>query len=155
CPLFDLCSARKQSLQSEYPPAKKKLNRISVFEKAVCCINARGEVLLRQSAQGQWRAGLWDFPEEVSPEGRLLGTVETRHVVTRHNIRRRTEVWVVSSLRNPKQQGEFRWIPLREGVWDARGNTVGIAAGSAFRKSLAAIRAKFPEAWLQTPAPEG
>jgi A/G-specific adenine glycosylase len=152
CPVTDLCRAYCRGEQDAYPPKKKPKTWVQVKENLHCLLNDRGEVLLRKRGSGEWRAGLWDLLEE-SPNGiyaksKLLGEVETRHVVTRHKISRVTQVWRLPKARSPgllgaaesaeagvsqksaQSQDELRWVSLREPE---------VAVGSALKRTLKKI----------------
>jgi A/G-specific adenine glycosylase len=149
CPIARSCQVRKSNQQENYPPKKKPKEWISITEKLHCVVNESGEVLLRRRSGSEWRAGLWDLleqtPQSVLP-GKLLllGELESKHVVTRHKIRRSTSVWRINDP-NPtmkKSKGsketeklETRWLPIE---------APGVPIGSALRKTLQKVLVEYP-----------
>jgi A/G-specific adenine glycosylase len=138
CPIQGVCRADQTGRQEEFPPRKKSKQWISVQENAVCLIDSRGRVLLRKRAAGEWRAGLWDLPEQLNVSGAEIGEVENRLVVTNHKITRRTRVLIapVKWTAAEAQEG-FRWIDP---------DAAEVPMGSGLKKTLQRIREKFPEA---------
>src|SRR5262249_5773857 len=61
CPLSGVCRAHAAGLQHEIPRAKAKQKFTDVREVAVI-VRRNGQVLMRQCAEGERWAGLWDFP---------------------------------------------------------------------------------------------
>lgn len=61
CPVAMLCPTRAADLTAEIPRMTKKMQYEAVREAALV-IHRRGRVLLRQCADGERWAGLWDFP---------------------------------------------------------------------------------------------
>ena len=98
-------------------------------------------MLLRQRQAGEWRAGLWDLPAEPLRRAKgveRLGTVQTKHVVTRHKITRLTHVWTLSgALRLAAAESapeDLRWISL---------SSPEVAVGSALKKTLQIVGERF------------
>jgi A/G-specific adenine glycosylase len=107
CPLCSLCAANKAGIQQQIPRAKTRQEYTELREAAVV-VSKNGRLLVRQCADGERWAGLWDFPrfqiESVGPlfareeimakvarqtgikcsPGSLLKTL--RHGVTRYRI---------------------------------------------------------------------
>jgi A/G-specific adenine glycosylase len=135
CPLAGDCEAFRAGEPQWYPPAKEKKRWIAVKERLHCWVNSRGEVMLRERRMGEWRAGLWDLINQKPARGKLLGVVQTRHVVTRHKITRETSVWRVSDT-----------IKFPSGRWLDPGNCGQLPTGSAVIRTLQRIRERFPEA---------
>jgi A/G-specific adenine glycosylase len=72
CPLAGICAAKAAGLQHEIPREKPRQDYTSVREAAVV-IRRNGSVLMRQCAQGERWAGLWDFPRfAINAEGPLF-----------------------------------------------------------------------------------
>jgi len=154
CPLRDLCRAFAKSEVEAFPPKKKPKEWLQVQEELHCWVDSSDRVLLRRRSKGEWRAGLWDLldvsPTKEYPQAKHLGEVETRHVVTRHKIRRRTQIWKVprpkalgasqlqaaeSNLPGPEgwglpPSGDLGWISIQDPE---------VAVGSALRRSLDAV----------------
>ena len=61
CPLATLCAAHEHGLQDRIPRPQPKQLFTKLHEAAVV-VRKNGRVLLRQCADGQRWAGLWDFP---------------------------------------------------------------------------------------------
>ena len=146
CPIAQHCLALKTKDQLNYPPKKIKKPWVHVEERMYCMISSSHEVLLSQRSQGAWRAGLWDLLEEapvslLKEGGEKLFEVSTQHVVTRHKIKRQTEVWKIKGLKSPSKalqklkdsEQKFQWVSL---------DSPQIAIGSAARKTLKAISAQ-------------
>ncbi len=136
CPLASLCRAHQAGCEQEFPLKKKPKEWVKVEEELHCWIDAEGRVLLRQRATQEWRAGLWDFPEQSPPAlAKKVGVVETRHVVTRHKVTRKTHVWACKALtaaeagRMPSD--DFRWV---------ESDKPDVAVGSACRRVLSEIK---------------
>jgi A/G-specific adenine glycosylase len=140
CPLKHQCQARARDVVLQYPKPKKRVERVLVEEERICLLNRKDEVLLVQIEAGKWRSGMWDLPgPECAGLAREIGQVETQHVVTRHSITRRTQVYRASvSQKVPKK---CRWIPLTAVFGDAG----EIAAGAALKRTLRSVFERFPE----------
>jgi A/G-specific adenine glycosylase len=140
CPLQETCQAKAEGLQDQFPPKKKPKEWIPVEEHFHCVVSPRGEVLLRLREGSEWRSGLWDLLEE-SPQkllgGKilLLGQVESKHVVTRHKIRRTTSVWRASGGELAGSRAQLRWVSL---------DRMDVPAGSALKKTLQKVVTEFP-----------
>lgn len=138
CPLKDICGAFEAGEQEAYPPKKKPKVWLKVREELHCVLDGRGRVLLRQREAGEWRAGLWDLLSKA-PGKKLerLGTVETKHVVTRHKISRLTHVWQTRRLKAAEPGLDpvgVRWISVDDPE---------VAVGSALKRTLQAVRERF------------
>ena len=139
CPLKGICRARASGEAEAYPPRKKPKKWVDVREELHCVFDGKGRVLLRQRQSGEWRAGLWDLPAEPLRRGKRLGSVETKHVVTRHKITRVTHVWELArgtklSAAESSSSEALRWISLSEPE---------VAVGSALKKTLQIVRERF------------
>jgi A/G-specific adenine glycosylase len=114
CPLSDLCRARSQGDAPAFPPAKRPKEWIEVREQVHCWLGTGGTVCLRKRVSGEWREGLWDFMDRPPNSGRNLGSVETHYVVTRHRVRRETQIWRVKRepalLRAAEGSDEIQWV---------------------------------------------
>jgi len=72
CPVASLCAAREAGSQESIPLAERKTKYTDVSEAAVV-VRKKGQVLLRQCAEGERWAGLWDFPRfGIDSEGPLI-----------------------------------------------------------------------------------
>jgi len=119
CPLEQLCAARRTGHVDRIPAKSSREKTVERHEAAIVNVN-RGRVLLVQRQEGEWWAGLWDFPrvavrsrKAAEKLGEHLGTI--RHSVTCHRIT--LEVIKVSasaaaagttSLRKTAN----RWVPV-------------------------------------------
>jgi A/G-specific adenine glycosylase len=136
CPLCSLCAANKDGIQHQIPRAKVRPEYTDVREAAVV-IRKNGRHLMRQCADGERWAGLWDFPrfpiEAVGPlfvreeimvkvtaqtgiecePGPLLATL--RHGVTRYRITLDCyqAAYVSGKVRSPSG-ARVRWISSAE-----------------------------------------
>ncbi len=134
CPLRSHCKAYSRNLQKHYPPSSKKKDWQYIDEEMICLVNASGEILIRKTPQGMWRAGLWD----VYPASELPGikqgftTVDSQAIVTRHRINRKTHLVYADS-----------WPVVLTGTWvSPQALLEGLSApgiGAALKKSLPAI----------------
>jgi len=72
CPVASLCATNELGLQNSIPKSARKIKFTDVSEAAVV-VRKNGTVLLRQCAEGERWAGLWDFPRfEIESEGPLF-----------------------------------------------------------------------------------
>jgi A/G-specific adenine glycosylase len=128
CPLARICVANVNSVQREIPRVKPRQQYTAVREAAVV-VQRNGRVLMRQCADGERWAGLWDFPRfEISAEGPLLAQEEVatkvraqtgvnciagpllktiKHGVTRFRI---TLDCYRASYKSGRPQSPARWI---------------------------------------------
>lgn len=145
CPLVEVCQARAADRVHEFPVKKKRKEWIKIDERVICLMNDEGEVLLERRPEGEWRGGLWDFPSELPlARAEKLDEVESKHIVTRHKIKRVTEVWKAGKGSFTKWKAadgrgsdpERRWVPVS--------GPLQLPVGSAFRKSLQYILERYP-----------
>jgi len=141
CPLGGergVCTAFRLGRSAEFPQKKAPKAWLRVEEQKHAWIRMdSSEWLLERKGQGSWRAGLWDFLDHAPPAGKakLLGEVNTRHVVTRHRIERMTRVWAVKpeiSLQVKSQEDGYKWSSLQDD---------SVAGSSAFVKTRKQILA--------------
>jgi A/G-specific adenine glycosylase len=169
CPLRGVCEVRARARSvgelEAYPPRKKPKQWVAVLETVDCWTDGAGRLIARVRAEGEWRAGLWDLPETEDsewkkllarlPPARELEAVESRHVVTRHKITRRTRVLLLENGAHPRSASEgpirardgqastpsalpegYRWVSVREPE---------VPVGSALRKTLSRLLERHPE----------
>jgi A/G-specific adenine glycosylase len=149
CPVQGLCRAYEFGEQEFYPPKKKPKEWLHIKEKLHCVVNNEGQVLLRLRAPGEWRAGLWDLPENepknLNLKSELIGEVETQHVVTRHKIVRLTQVWKLGrsgkgshllKACEPSENLSMKWVSVQNPE---------VAIGSALKRTLKRIADTFPD----------
>lgn len=142
CPLNQLCRANMRSLQDQYPPRKKPKAWIKVREEVHCVIDHQGRILLTEKKPGEWRAGLWDFPQSLELKNlKSIGKVENKLVVTRHKITRITNIWRIASVQSKSvlqaaEATHLRWVSA---------DLPEVAVGSSVRKTLRSIRDAYPE----------
>ncbi len=68
CPLATLCRARESGLQHRIPRRKAR-QKVTELREAAVVVRKNGRVLMRQCADGERWAGLWDFPRfEIEAE---------------------------------------------------------------------------------------
>jgi A/G-specific adenine glycosylase len=146
CPIAKLCRAHEFSEEEAFPPKKKPKQWIEKIETVHCLLDARGKKMwLERRKPGEWRAGLWDFPSQPIAKSlgfggaRRIGTVESRHIVTRHKIVRTTHVWQLESklLKASEPLPDSRWVSVSDPE---------VAVGSALRKTLQQISETYSEA---------
>jgi A/G-specific adenine glycosylase len=138
CPLKSTCLAHASGKEEAYPPKKKPKQWVQVNEELHCLTDGRGRVYLRRRALGEWRAGLWDLLDTKPRGAKLLGSFESRHIVTRHKITRVTHVWE-NSLKaaenveavSRETAADLRWISLEEPE---------VPMGSALKRTLRGVR---------------
>ncbi|MFL5815879.1 MAG: A/G-specific adenine glycosylase [Bdellovibrionia bacterium] len=146
CPIASMCRAHQNSEEEAYPPKKKPKEWLAVKEEVHCIFDSKGRMLLALRRPGEWRAGLWDFPEE-SPVAKTklarVGKVESKLIVTRHKITRTAHVWMTklaissSVLSASESDGaSLRWISIQHPE---------VAVGGSLQKTLRQIRDTYPE----------
>jgi len=139
CPVASLCVTsvtNELGLQKSIPLSGRKIKFTDVSEAAVV-VRKNGKVLLRQCAQGERWAGLWDFPRfEIESEGPLFvrdeliakvqkqtgieiepsGLLKTiKHGVTRYRITLDCyEATFASGRVSSNQAKPVRWIPTQK-----------------------------------------
>jgi A/G-specific adenine glycosylase len=149
CPLASVCRAREHGDMEAFPPKKKPKTWIEVREELHCLLDGEGRLLLRKRGSEEWRTGLWDLlDDKPSPKlGKILklGSVNTKHVVTRHKITRTTHVWKLAAttqrgtlLRASEAAGgqELRWVSI---------SAPDVAVGSALSRTLREIHAQLSD----------
>lgn len=149
CPLQAICRAQAAGEQELFPPRKAPKTWLRVREEVHCLLDREGRIYVQKKNAGEWRAGLWDFPGQPPEPGlqaEPLGEIETRHVVTRHKISRVTRVWRVKrGWQAAESDGSLgRWI---RSDFQSPGNAPEVPIGSALKRTVLAIRERYPEAW--------
>jgi A/G-specific adenine glycosylase len=133
CPLKESCEAHAAGEEEAFPPKKKPKQWVQVQEELHCLTDGKDRVFVRRRAEGEWRAGLWDLLEAKPKGARLLGSFESRHVVTRHKITRITHVWETFKGAAENLSGEsadYRWISIE---------SPEVAVGSALNRTLRGV----------------
>ncbi|MGL4514052.1 MAG: A/G-specific adenine glycosylase [Lacipirellulaceae bacterium] len=135
CPVANLCRAKAAGTVESLAPTTKKLEFTAVREAAVVVRRGDG-VLVRQCADGERWAGLWDFPRfAVEAEGPLFVRDELRqnllaqtgidcepgalvktlkHGVTRYRITLECYAATVASGRARRPTATQRWVTSAE-----------------------------------------
>ncbi|MGE0616548.1 MAG: A/G-specific adenine glycosylase [Bacteriovoracia bacterium] len=152
CPLADICRARAAGDMEAYPPTKPKAPWVQVREDVHLILGAAGRGLLMRQGVGDWRQDLWDLPAD-SPSKQdfeSLGFVEVRYVVTRHKVSRRATIWRAKTAKPVWRAAEAQWVSLPQltTAWE-EGKVPPLPVGSALKKTLLAVRARYPEAWRE------
>ena len=81
CPVADRCEARKRGVVETLAPTTKKL-RFTALREAAVVVRHGTKLLVRQCAEGERWAGLWDFPRfEIEAEGPLFAADELQRKV--------------------------------------------------------------------------
>lgn len=134
CPLERICRTRRKGDFHAFPPPRVRPKMVAIEEELHCVLDGRGRVLLEQRKSGEWRSGLWDFVRH-RPCGRFknLGVLQTKHVVTNHQIQRKTKIWVGRGVRRAAVQN-LRWVSL---------TAPEVPLGSPCRKVLERVGAYF------------
>ena len=133
CPIRSVCMALREDRVGDFPTKKKPKEWILVQEKYFAILSSDlKSVLLSKNTSGEWRAGLWDLLKEKPKKfkGRYFGEILSSHVVTRHKIKRTTEVYVLK--KGEKIPGE--WVSVQDPQ---------VALGSAPKKVLQLISERF------------
>jgi A/G-specific adenine glycosylase len=155
CPIATMCRAHQHSEEESFPPKKKPKEWLSVKEEVHCIFDSKGRMLLALRGRGEWRAGLWDFPEE-SPFAKTklirIGKVESKLIVTRHKITRTAHVWRMKAAgptSSKTTSGLLKASDSAGGVsaslrWISMGQPE-VAVGGSLQKTLRQIRDTYPE----------
>ncbi len=119
CPLVHLCVARRTSRVDRIPAKSCRVKTIERHEAAIVEVS-RGRARLVQRQEGEWWAGLWDFPRVAVKSrkaaerlGKHLGTI--RHSVTRHRITLeivRVPKRAAAAGTKPPRGVPSRWVPI-------------------------------------------
>lgn len=146
CVLKKTCWAFLRQEASEYPKkSPRKKTWIQIQEKRFLILDSKNQALLVKG-EGKWRKDLWDLPEKL-PRNRAawglqkIAQSETRHVVTRHQIHRMTEIWKMKKRplqASESSANEARWMNINE-VENV------LPVGSAFKRTLSQIRESYFE----------
>ena len=118
CPVAVLCKARKTGEPTRFPVADPKKDVIEL-EFNVWVPVCEGLVGVRQIAEGEWWAGMWEFPREadeatlIEAFGRvdLVELGRLRHTVTHHRIGLFAKM---AFLPTQGASGDLRWVALDE-----------------------------------------
>ena len=134
--LADVAAARAAGLQHEIPPSKSRTEYTDLREAAVI-VRKNGSVLVRQCAEGERWAGLWDFPRfAVKATGPLFARKEIaarvesqtgitcapgpllksmKHGVTRYRISLDCyQAAYLSGRVRARKNAAVRWLPTSE-----------------------------------------
>ncbi len=143
CPIRTECHAEIAGEVSHYPTKKKRAEWLLINEvrNVYLDLSSRGgpRVYLEKTAKGEWREGLWDFPASKQPglKAESLGHLETKHVVTRHKIKRRLNIYKVGKKRSEKNKlkiSHSRWVLIDDPE---------VPVSSAPKKGMQAVRERF------------
>lgn len=156
CPLRQICRAEQKGDPLSFPPKKKPKTKVHLEETLYAWVNSQGEVLLALNSQGEWRAGLWDLthlhPRTAFSRVEKWEEFSLQYIVTRHQVKRRVEVWKVSdpitASTSVSEVGSFgswrvaesshgsitQWVPLRQ---------VDLPLGAPAKKSIKKISGLF------------
>jgi A/G-specific adenine glycosylase len=117
CPVAELCEAKRQARQMEFPakPGRKAPVRVA---RTLLLAEKGGAVLLQ-------KRDFWELPEAGQIPDAVIGdnVTQFRHSITNHNY-----VLTVVSARVPRAPLGFRWIPRRE--------LIGLPLSTITRKAL-------------------
>ncbi|MBI5707760.1 MAG: A/G-specific adenine glycosylase [Armatimonadetes bacterium] len=123
CPLEPECVARQTWAVERYPARRHKPRSVAVFRSAWAPF-LDGRFGLRRTPEGQWSAGLWEFPyldlaDGESPNLEALQNAcaaasleslgDFKHSVTHHRIR--VEAWLA---RVEAKSGELEWFTPKD-----------------------------------------
>lgn len=88
---------------------------------------------LQKNLDSIWRKQLWDFPKtlhEISsdfpqkvelqdllqPRAKYLGALKSTYFVTRHKVKRTSQIWVLENANFSLPSKDFRWFPIQIGA---------------------------------------
>jgi len=82
CPINNGCKADNDNCVTEFPAPKQRKKWKKIFETRVCLINPQNELLVVKTKEGEWRQGLWDFPENdlFKTNSQTVKTIHSNHV---------------------------------------------------------------------------
>jgi A/G-specific adenine glycosylase len=130
CPIAPLCATFAQGLQEKIPLTRRRMNYESVSEACVV-VRRAGRILLRQCAEGERWAGLWDFPrfavardenesklreqiaKNVNQQTGVSITVGPRITTIRHGVTRyriTLDCYEGVYRRGPLKRDQQRWV---------------------------------------------
>ncbi len=157
CPLGPRCEARDAGDWAAFPPKRQAKKWEKVEETVFYVSDPTGRVLLRKREKGEWRAGLWDLPEQLPERGvgelAEVGSFKSRYVVTNHKIERTTRIF--AAARSFGQGPEhLRWKASDSAsgaepsfaTVDLRRSPLPVAIGSPLRKTLPEILERLEKA---------
>lgn len=133
CPVADLCSARQQGRQGEFPPKKKRPETIRL-QRTLYILERDAAILVwERPSKSRSLAGFWELPEAEQLVGKpmrakLVG--KFRHSITHHEYMFIVRHARASGLSQPcKNVVNCRWIPLE--------TTQTVVLSTVTRKALA------------------
>jgi A/G-specific adenine glycosylase len=138
CPIRSECTTFADEVVDQYPEKKKRAAWVEIAEERVALVDlSAGRIYVEKTRAGEWRAGLWDFPERL-PSGsrKVLKTpfaeIHTKHVVTNHKITRVLHVYAAAAKGvSLGVDPGGRWISMKDPE---------VALGSAPREGILRIR---------------
>lgn len=113
CPLVVSCAAHQTGRTAEIP-VKNRRATVRQRRETAHVIFSRGGLLVEQRQQGDWWAGLWDFPRTIpsgvvpAGSGRRLGVI--LYSVTNHRISCRVMLWTAGNRRRLPRR--YRWLRI-------------------------------------------
>lgn len=144
CPLCTWCQAYTQGRVDDYPPARNKVEKLSVVWHIYILEDAQGRILLQQWRDFYFLKGHTAFPSILEftgsgqrlaswqsvvspPDASELGQTESelgslRHTITRHNILMRPYV------------GKAGAMPIDGALWLPPNHVAGVLVASALSK---------------------
>lgn len=112
CPFASNCTARLKGLQEELPRNAPRRAIVEMRQHVLVPISDRGRFGVRQIPEGEWWAGMWEFPRatdlaDLPWTGDVVGSI--RHQVTHHRIELR-----VYRVREIDESPRFTWVSGRD-----------------------------------------
>ncbi|MFN9271818.1 MAG: A/G-specific adenine glycosylase [Planctomycetia bacterium] len=116
CPLVRLCVAHHTGRTAAIPARAARRQTTDIREIAVV-LRQGDRVLVERRGEGEWWAGLWDFPRAASPKSlaafgpgkrRKLGRIT--HTVTHHKIS--LEIVEIAVPRTTRKVANRAWVPV-------------------------------------------
>jgi A/G-specific adenine glycosylase len=125
CPVSELCQARSQGRQAEFPVRKARRKPVRLA-RTLLLVEKDGSVLLWKSESGRRLRGFWELPEADQLPGAVPGgTLNTfRHSITHHN-------YVVTVV-----EAKLRRVP-RGFLWVSRAELGRLPLSTMAKKALA------------------
>jgi A/G-specific adenine glycosylase len=119
CPINNYCEARRLGIQEKLPVKKKPRAKIELKWDAFVLEN-EGKYFLKKNEEGNWWAGLWDFPKVEQKEKwppftenlQVEPLPVKKHNVTHHHIY--VSAFRVPMKRRPKILWKGEWFSKKE-----------------------------------------
>jgi A/G-specific adenine glycosylase len=113
CPLADVCVAFKLGVVKNLPTAVAK-RKVELLAFEVCISICENRYGVRQIPEGNWWAGMWEFPRKnlaanIELDFASMSLPPIRHTVTHHRITLYPHIAILS-----KPSDDLRWFTFEE-----------------------------------------